>query len=74
MKEYTTEEYIQDMIDGGYRSKEDFAPLKCYQCDSKNLDRHKEYYEGSWGCVEFTVYCKDCKTDVATWSYGGWDL
>lgn len=73
-KEFTMEEYIDYMIKEGYRSSNDFAPLKCYDCDSSNLETYDECYEEHWVLVEYSVRCKDCKQHQATWAYGNWNL
>lgn len=48
----TLEEEIKKLIEEGYITKDGY-PLKCYHCESKNLD-HKSYYEDYW-VVEIDV-------------------
>lgn len=49
------------------------APLKCYKCNSKNLEDYDEYYEEYW-CVEHSVRCKECGTKLGHCAYGSWEV
>jgi hypothetical protein len=68
----TQEQYHKEMLDGGY-IKEDGFPLKCFRCDSINLEfKVKDTMNGI--VSEEEVLCKDCKSPVAYWSYGYWEM
>lgn len=70
MSEISFEEYVKFLIKEGYIS-EDFVPLKCTNCGSKEFVKYDLYYEDYW-LVEYSVRCKICKTYQATWAYGTW--
>lgn len=59
-------------VKNGYIA-EDGTPLKCHKCNSKNMENYNKYYEEHW-CVEHSVKCKDCGTNVDHWSYGNWEV
>lgn len=68
----TYEDYYNHLLNEGF-IREDGTPLKCFQCESKNLEEYQEYYE-EYRRIEFSVRCKDCKEHVNTWVYGNWSV
>ena len=69
----TYKEYIEQLIKDGYLSPRNIAPLKCVQCDSKNLKDDNFSFE-DMTLVEYTRLCKDCGIVAGYWSYGSWEI
>lgn len=59
-------------VKNGYIA-EDGTPLKCYKCNSKNMENYNKYYEEHW-CIEYSVKCKECGTKLGHWAYGNWEV
>jgi hypothetical protein len=64
--------YIWRDIKKGYIA-ENGKPLKCYKCDSKDLEEYGHYYEEHW-CIEYGVKCKHCGQKLGYWAYGRWEM
>lgn len=65
------EYYRTKMIECGYIAAEG-SPIKCFHCNSKNMEKYNKYYDSAWGLVIFSVRCKDCQKDILTRFYGDW--
>jgi hypothetical protein len=59
-------------IEQGY-IKLDGTPIKCTNCESKNIGIRNEQYIANNLC-EYEEYCKDCNTILGYWGYGSWGL
>lgn len=64
--------YIWRDIKKGYIDK-DGTPLKCFKCESKELEEYGQYYEEHY-CIEYGVKCKDCGQKLGYWAYGSWEM
>lgn len=64
--------YLKQLRIDGYIDK-NFAPLKCQQCDSKELKTAHEYWENDY-VVEREVRCDSCDSFAGRWSYGSWEV
>lgn len=64
--------YIWLDVKRGYIAK-DGTPLKCYKCNSTNLENYNKYYEEHW-CIEYSVKCKEYGTKLGHWAYGNWEV
>ena len=60
---------MKKAVEDGYISP-DGCPLKCWKCESRDLEFTNHYDEIIM--VEVSVVCNNCKTDVGLWSYGSW--
>lgn len=69
---YTFKRHINRLIKQGYISS-DGTPLKCTNCKSTDLEDYNHVYEDYY-CVEYSVRCKQCKSNQGLWSYGNWTL
>jgi hypothetical protein len=69
----TLEKYIQIMIEDGYWAKEDLQPIKCVDCESKDLEDFDYDYISHMVC-EYSRRCKDCNKVLGHWAYGNWQL
>jgi hypothetical protein len=64
------EDYIKRLRKDGYID-ENFAPLKCWYCESENVDYCNHLYEEGY-VVEYDAVCKDCGKKLGNWAYGVW--
>lgn len=50
-------------------------PLKCYNCNSKNVEDYDLYHLDGYGStlIEYSVKCKECGRYLGTWSCGSWN-
>lgn len=53
--------------------EKDLEPRKCRYCDRSEFIKSRSYYEEGYEC-EYTLTCKICLRDLATWAYGSWQL
>lgn len=52
---------------------ENFCPLKCFNCDNKELENCNEDYLDGRILLEYDCKCKKCGKILNHWAYGHWD-
>lgn len=59
-------------IDDGYYL-EDGEPIKCYNCESEELEEIEECYDYSL-LLEYGVKCSKCNKELGYFAYGNWTM
>jgi len=72
MENESIEKFLDNQVKEGYISK-DGTPLKCFNCESKELkDNITDSTEQ--GIMEYEKVCINCNKIVGCWAYGHWQL
>jgi hypothetical protein len=75
MKIISDKEWQEELtrnIEQGY-IQADGTPIKCTNCESKNIGMKNEMYI-SYGLCEYEKYCRDCGQLLGYWAYGHWQI
>lgn len=71
------EQWVRNMIRDGFIDGKTLAPIKCFECGSRNIYESNHDIGGynipEHCLTEFDMRCADCGALVAHWAYGGWD-
>jgi hypothetical protein len=65
--------YVKKLIEEGYIA-EDFEPLKCHRCESKDLKVVDKTVDETGFPMEYRISCGQCNTCLGYWTYGHWQF
>ena len=64
--------HIKKLIKDGYLSEKNLAPIKCTNCESKELRDNNFSYENHI-LIGYERECKNCGETAGQWTYGAWE-